>query len=276
MTLPPLPEWFVKVSFFGICTHIHPERDSETHDVVLVNASDKKRIDGHPSLKDKGITEHDATLQILRGDLVEEPEARPFLPIIYADKERVVWALDGVFLRIANAVRTVEGARQPPACIPHLENFCDGLTEPRTLADGLETRGDTACLVRYPSSPYVGQSHNPEKRADGGAAVGVVTIGCSALPAVHVGAFGGGALSIPVKPGAEITVANIPKVFTSDKDADFLLHFLALGSIPNKARYPGEGPSPFIQPCPEPVSTKNLPYNIGDGSTPGCSNSNYP
>lgn len=274
--LPPVPDFFITVSFFGICTHIHPELDRETHDVVLVNASDSKRIDAHPEMKARGVTEHHATLQILRSDLREEPQARPWLPIIFADEVRVVWKLAGVFLRTTDGVRTVEGARTLPECIPHLHHYCDELPLPRTLTEGLETIADTACIFRYPSSPYSGKSHNPDKRPDGGAAVGVVSIGTSSLPAIHAAGFKDGELVIPVAPGAEITVSNIPKIVKDDKDADFLLHFLALGRVPPKARYPGENPGDPIVVCPEPVSTKNLPINIGDISTPGCSNSNYP
>lgn len=273
----PVPEWTIAVSCFGICTHIHPEMDRETHRVVLVNASDKKRIDAHPAMKDRGINEHDATLQILRSDLRREPEARPWLPIIFMDATRVVWKLDGVFLS-TNGVRTVEGPRTPPECIPHLGEYCGPLPlpAPRDEAEGLETAADTACIFQYPSCPYVGESHNPDNRPDGGAAVGVLTIGFTALPVLHAAGFTGGELSIDVQPGAEITISNIPKIVTLDKDADFLLHFLALSNVPEGARYPGEDPGVPIRTCSRPWSSKNPPIHIGDVSTPGCSNSNYP
>src|SRR6185295_1197326 len=106
------------------------------------------------------------------------------------------------------------------------------LPAPRSMAEGLETAQDTACIFQYPSCSYAGKSHNPENRPDGGAAVGVLTIGTSALPAILAAGFTGGEeLSIDVQPGAEITISNIPKIFKTDKDADFLLHFLALSSV---------------------------------------------
>jgi len=268
-------QWSVTVSSFGICTHVNPQEDSETHQVVLVNARSKARLHEHRQLRENDVQPHDATLEILRRDLTQDAEARAWFPIIFANEERVVWKLDGVFLRIANGVRTVEGTHTPPACIPHLREYCAVL--PSMRREAVETAAKTACIFEYPSSPYTGRSHNPNRNPDGGASVGVMTIGTSAPPILGVTSFDGDEVSFPVLSGAAITIANIPRIVKDDKDADFLLHFLALDDIPEGARYPGEQlTDAFFVPCTKPVSTKNLPLHLGDITTPGCSNSNYP
>ena len=55
-------QWSVTVSSFGICTHVNPQEDSETHQVVLVNAR-------QPGVYDVECLYPDRKLPIPLGDL---------------------------------------------------------------------------------------------------------------------------------------------------------------------------------------------------------------
>lgn len=263
----------VIAQFFGVCTHIGlvefvelAEEGFGDHRVVLVNASDQARIDSIPKLRQHHVNAHVARLQLKAADMLElPPPAAPWFPITYWDTVTVQWALNGVHLSIGNAVSNP--TEIPMQCIPHLSHFAKPLP-----ALGPATTGDdpvlTACHFDFPTSEFTG------RRIGLGAAVGVLTVATieNEVPtSIIVRQFGTQeTITIPIREGTEISVSNNPLDGTVEKDADFLLHFLATVEVPENATFPTR------PPCPEPLHTYNPPLGGPDVTGPGCSNSTYP
>lgn len=262
-------EHHVKVQTIGICTYFEPAAAGlrEMHRVVLVNASDPSRFP--QTFRDLGVDAHEATLQILAEDFASSglPPAREWFPIIRQDDVYIVWKLSGVIVTVENAVAAPASA--PDSCVPHLRLFsAEGHLPPPGPATLVADREKTACWFDYPPSALEGKTLPP-----GGAAIAVLTIMTSARPTIVVRPFGGGEpVFFEVRSGAEISLSNIPADDSTDKNADFLLHFLTLNALPAAPTFPHE---PFV--C-APLVTRNLPVNlkIDELTVAGCSNSNYP
>lgn len=261
----------IKVQFFGICTHMEPARNiigsvppaDSGRRVVLVNASSQERIDSFPELKRHQIKPHVALLQIAKGDLVGGPPAKPWFPIVDQPGESVIWELKGVSMTIRNSMPAIADERG--LCVPHLSNFVPGrlpAAGPPTY-DGVPEQA--ACYFDFPHSAYYGRT------IQGGAVVGVLNVHVSGEPVIDVASFTGErTVSIPVRPGAQISLSNIPLDAEADKDADFLLHFMLSETFPEGARFPTH-----TFQCGE-LDTYNLPTGLPRLTGPGCSNSNYP
>jgi len=256
----------VKVQFFGICTHMGSQKFGAAsvhwgHRVVLVNARHPK--DSHePKLRH--LNPHVGRLQIKAKDITGPLPATPWFPIVFNDGETIEWDLDGVHLRVG-------GERPHPGsnsgnCIPHLGDLCVQLP-PAGPATHVADREKASCFFDFGEATFEGKLHGQ------GASMGVLTVGTTGSPKLHVKNFGLEAqeVAIDICPGAEVSVSNIPLDPKADKKNDFLLHFLAAEQFPLGAIIP---PSGFL--CTEPVETYNLPLHLGDITGPGCSNSSYP
>ncbi len=262
----------VTVRFFGICTHfgadsMPPLEPPITwyHRVVLVNASDPDSYrPASPHLDDVG--PHKARLQLRKDDLVGELQVAPWFPITYYDGVIVEWALDGVILTMAEADPAPEPSGMA-SCIPSLTKPLLGLPlvpGPRAYETN---RAGTACFFDF--DPVVVQ---PEV-LKGGAVIAAIDVSSSKAPELVVTSFDGATLRIPLQPGAEISVSNIPDDPKVDKDLDFILHYLAVNLFPADPWHPTEG----FENCAKPLQSKrNLPRNLPLLTTPGCSDSNYP
>jgi hypothetical protein len=258
----------VTIRFFGICTHFEADSMPQKlqpldwyHRVVLVNASepaDYRRVSPH--LDD--VPPHKARLQIRKDDLASPVPPTLWFPVTYEDDAIIEWALEGVSLKMANA----EPAPEPKgraSCIPSLTaHILPAPNPPGPRAYDRNSAG-TACFFDF--DPIVVQA----ELLNGGAVIAAIDVSSSDAPAILVTSFGGETLTIPVRPGAEISVSNIPDDKDVDKEEDFILHYLVLAEFPSDPWYPTE---PFT--CAEPMPPiKNRPRNLPVLTTPGCSDS---
>jgi hypothetical protein len=261
------PSDFVRVQFFGICTHMAPQpRATEPahwgHRVVVVNASDRTRWQHVPELSN--VVEHHARLQIGRQDLTAPPVQTPWFPITAENSDYVEWKLDGVTIQLANAVSDPSAIRAGE-CIPHLGKHCEALpvAGPATFASNPDW---TACYFDFPDAHFEGKSINQ------GAAVGLLTVKTPIEPLLQITSFTDGqTIAFGINHGAHITISNIPEDSSGDESADFYLHFLTASEFPAGMSVP-EADSPK---CPD-LQTYNLPRKLGTYTGPGCSNSIYP
>jgi hypothetical protein len=258
----------VKCQFFGICTHFRPESMPNAvdwlHRVVLVNASDPEAFRSEqPRLADVG--PHVARLQILAADLIGPPPATPWFPITFYDGLTVEWKLDGVTLSIGQAIPTVGTPSGVQSCIPSLSAYCGS---PQISPAGPRSyeadKSKTACFFDFGSVNVEGRG------IQGGAAVAVIPV-FSDNPTMMVKRFDGETISFSIRAGSHISVSNLPEDKSVDKDQDFLLHFLTVHPFPLEAGYPTDSLG-----CLEMLETYNVPRHLGDGTVPGCSDSNYP
>jgi hypothetical protein len=261
--LPILPK--VTVQFFGICTHMTPQGNSEApphwgHRVVLVNARNPQDSP-HPAIR--SLNPHIARLQLKAKDVVGPLTARPWFPVIFNDGETIEWDLAGVLLSIENALP--KSAATTIDCIPHLSACCLILSPagPATYADD---RAKTSCFFDFGDAEFEGRRHGD------GASMGVLGIWTTDSPRLLVKNFGsdGEQIGIGILPGAEVSVSNIPIDSTADKEQDFFFHFLTA------ERFPEEIVLPPGSTCAKPLVTYNPPRHLGDITGPGCSNSAYP
>jgi len=266
----------VTVKCFGICTHLDPRSSADEHRVVLVNAARPgRRFGAIPELR--GLVEHRARLEIKRVDLVGEPQARSWFPIIFADGERVVWSLDGVRLRSTNGIKNDAGPSPGLNCIPSLQSYCRPLPALGPAATGDDPER-TTCYFDYPNSPLVGETPD-----GGGAVTGVITIATlTDTPSFDVKPFSqppgqDESLSFSILSGKTVFLSNIPVDKGEEANEDFNFHFLTVmqafagGDFPPGTSLPA---GPFH--CVGTLNTDDLPIGIGDLTTPGCSNTTYP
>ena len=261
----------VIVQFFGICTHFErqwlpPGQQADwMQRVVLVNAGNATAFDHHQKLRDHHVAPHIALLQLRISDLVDPPHPLPspaWFPIDYQDSSVVQWKLDGVTLRIGNASNAAAGPEA--GILPSLSDYCAPPIHPLGPAAYEYVKERTACFFDFPVAPIEARIYAQ------GAVVTRVLVTTSANPTIEVTSFDGQTLSIPIRPEAQITVSNVPEFDTSDKDPDFLLHFLTLAEFPDTASYPK---TPFTG---TELHTDNPPRNTEGLSGPGCSSSGFP
>jgi hypothetical protein len=263
----------VTVQFFGICTHVTLADDAGSHRVILVNASNQDKIDEHKLLRDWKVKAHFARVQLEQGKFkFKSPEPHWFRPAAET-ADAVAWGLDGVVLSFDGATGVAPEGPRSTSCIPSLGTFTD---------DDLVLRGQygeadesvTACFVDLPPVTVIGRNW------ENGAAVGIVTLSFPEAPTMRVTPLD--PLRTPVElelqPGAVVTVSNYPKVMTpaTEKDPDFLLHFLATSHVPAHASFPTEPTGCPREPKPTNPPIIDKPAHAKGMSGPGCSNSTYP
>jgi hypothetical protein len=268
----------VVVQFYGICTHVRME--GTPYRVILPNAG-PAQIDGNDVLKRQRMQSHIARLQIRNEDLDLQDPLPPWF-VRENHPTHAVWRLEGITLSIGNA-----SAEQPAttpasgAALPSLNAYsCSPVTlRQETLLDNEQAQRElTDCIFALPDVAPVAMrtSEGAEGRR---ATVATTTIATVAAPILSVQQFGTKeTISLPLRDGAQITVYSYPEFpgATTDKDADFLLHFLSATEVPPRSWYP---PAPPWEECTTEIVTNNPPiFETANVSFtgPGCSNSQYP
>lgn len=267
----------IRVQFFGICTHMEPGSLASVgvpvdfgHRVVLVNASNQERIDSFPELRDMFVKPHVAALQILRKDVIGDPQGNESFPLLTTNPtdKYVIWALRGVVMTVRDAV-PVPNAKESGICIPHLSHFVPHheLPEPGPSAYDRKAE-DAACYFDFPASTFYGRI----LQEGGGAAIGIVDVHVDGQAVIDVESFDRKRkVAISVQPNAQISLSNIPALSEADHDADFLLHYMLCKTFPHDARFPLAAPL-----LCQTFDTDNVPQNFNQLTGPGCSNSSYP
>ena len=264
----------VTVQFFGVCTHfpasalapLGPVPPDFTHRVVLVNASDPRKLDHIPA----GVQPHVARLQLRKADLVAV-EARDWFPITFEDEETIEWHLGGVSITLGKEVIPLSAPPLPTNCIPSLSRYADNISGPGEMTVTADA-SKAACYFDFVQLMHLtGQKIEP-----GDAAAGLVEITSSTGGTdIVVTQFGtGDTVTLTVKPGTPITVSNIPEEPKNETDVDFLLHFVTLAQFPADPRFPTKGE--MVDNCPSTLKLVNPPRFLADITTPSCSNSLYP
>jgi hypothetical protein len=271
----------VVVQFYGICTHVKipgTEPEGNTHRVILPKAT-QERIDDTDVLWRQRIKAHVARLQIRNEDFREAPSDFDGFRCVRTITSHHVWDLDGVTLSVKNA-----GAPERPAVpddadpIPHLSAFCCdsmSLLPGYDKRNGVLVREHTACFFNFTNVTALGRKV-PDGEAGLRATAAVVTVATKEDPIIiAVNEF-----EIKVAPGATITISSYPLTpsQSTDKDADFLLHFLSATNVPPKSWFP---PAPPWVECSTEIGKINPPVIpneevAGVFTGPGCSNSIYP
>jgi hypothetical protein len=265
----------VIVQFYGICTHV---RMDGAYRVILPKAG-REQIAGNEVLKRQRIQSHIARLQIRTEDLDLKDPLPPWFP--REDSARAVWKLGGFTLRIRNA--SAEQPATSPAsgdALPSLNAYsCSPVTlRPETLLGNEQAQRElTDCIFELPDVAPVAMrtSEGVEGRR---ATVAQVTIATDGAPILEVQQFGTAdqPISLPLHDGSRITVYSYPEFpgDATDKDADFLLHFLSATEVPARSWYP---PAPPWEECSSEIDTDNRPdVSLAKFTGPGCSNSLYP
>ncbi|MEA2463591.1 MAG: hypothetical protein QOJ98_1338 [Acidobacteriota bacterium] len=261
----------VTVQFFGICTHVTLADAEGSHRVILVNASKQDEIDKHELLKKEKVKAHFARVQLEQGRF--DGTEHPWFRREAVTPEAVAWGLDGVVVSFDGATGVAPEGPGSTSCIPSLSKF----THDDLVLRGRYGEADesvTACLVDLPPVTVIGRNW------EDGAAVGIVTLSFPEAPTMRVTPFD--PLKTPVelvlRPGAVVTVSNYPKVMTpsTEKDPDFLLHFLATSHVPAHAWFPREPTGCIREPVPTNPPIVEKPAYAKGMSGPGCSNSTYP
>jgi hypothetical protein len=261
----------VTVQFFGICMHVTLANADKSHRVILVNASSQRRINEHRLLAEHNVKPHFARLQLERGKF--SGEVPDWFPVAAESQDAIAWALDGAVLSFDGAFEARPESSGSASCIPSLSAY----TNDRLVLRGHYGEAEqsvTACFVDLPPVTVTGRNWEL------GAAVGVVQLSFPGRPTITVTPFDHRtpAFQLDLEPGTAVTVSNYPKVMTpvTEKDPDFLLHFLATSHVPAEATYPT---SPTGCPNTPPLTNPPIVTGAVHGhgmSGPGCSNSTYP
>lgn len=266
----------ITVQFYGICTHV--TMPDGRYRVILPKAGEQQIAREHV-LTRQGVQPHVARLQILKSDLLSDPHNG--FPPDEEDEKTWKWRLDGVTLSVNDA------ADPQPLVVPHVSFFpslkaysCGPVELRAACSNAFATPDLFACFFDLPRVAPVAK--RTASGADGSATVGVVqveTIG-SVSDAVNISLTKSPdiAVTFTVKADAQITLFSYPEVASSrqpsDKDADFLLHFLSTTEMPERSWFP---PAPPWEECREEIQTTNPPFHARTFFTgPGCSNSTYP
>jgi hypothetical protein len=275
MTPEPTPEIHsVFVQFFGICTHISPDAltppaSGWTHRVVLVNASRPHEL---PIPRLRELEPHIATLQIVETDILDTSGESAFSRASgRGDIPLHIRNLHGVTMTIKNPVPR-QSDTVPSGCMPSLSEYVRSERRPLQVSrHAFETNpADTACFFDFTDvTPLVAYRL-------GEAAFGTLQVFTSGHPVLEITPFGSElpSVAITLRPGAHISVCNLPEVDTKDSVDDFLLHYLIVDPFPfpDDLNWP---PKRFDVSCP-PLNPQNGPLSIQEITTAGCSNSNYP
>ncbi len=258
----------VFVQFFGICTHIsadalEPPATDWNRRAVLVNASQPHTL-GIERLRH--LEPHLATLQIPDGEILSAPP--PLSQVVTrGDLSLRIQQLHGVTMTIENAVPAT-GAVTPDDCMPHLRSFVHPHRElGRASLHAYEKNpARTACFFDFQNATPVSGNRFGE------AAVGVLQVLTSGNPILRITPFDTdlAGVSIELRPGARISVCNLPEGGTKDDVNDFLFHYLIVDPFPQDLAWP---PANFTVSCPPLL---HQPPGIDQITTAGCSNSNYP
>jgi hypothetical protein len=268
----------VTVTFYGICTHVNDVEltppgdafsppDTETGffaRALAVNGRFGARLGGHR------VPPHMQYLYVPTEFLVDQkPGDIPGLVRLPPDRDfgDVFWSMEGVSLYIANAK---PGLEKTPGFleIPRLRNVV-GRND--LQVDGKIFNGRAAGVFEI----YAGVLDGYRDPAADNAVVGQlkVTTADEGPELVVTRVWDDTQSRIRLKPDAYVFILNVG--VETDKDTDFLLHYLATTWTPPDGVVPKPPPVPELR---EPNEEDGLRYlgRLPAGLTLGCSNSNYP
>jgi hypothetical protein len=233
----------IKVQFIGICTHHHELGPSPQHRVVLVRADNGAYLNGNC------IAPHIPKLRI-DPKHVDRIEGFPYG--LEPMGEAGLWRIRGVLFELEGAVGS-SVVRDP--------SFSD---VPRLQTDSARPNASHEVIHREEAACYFDLTAGTIKTIDTGhdAIATEVTVETDADPALRVTCFWNRAVSrFRLKQDAVVTIEHTGYQL-GDLDADFLLHFRILETVPADAKIP-----------PEKKTQRNkVPGDISIG----CSNSQYP
>jgi hypothetical protein len=218
----------ITVYFVGICTHVRTQGTMAAHDVLLVNAWNRDRINGHD------IDAHEARLWL---------NARQRLP------------LKGVSITVNSAKSGVTYDATFESCVERARDYApvDQLT-PDDEALHPRRLGKLAAT-------FTCGGHYSGGIDDHGASVAKVEIDTGdAAPVLTITPFGSDtSQDIELENGAILQLENLGRTAKDDHDYDFLLHYRVGTSIPADVKWPEKR-----KPCSEMV----IPYphnTVGPG-----------
>lgn len=201
---------------------------------------------GH-ELAGKGIPPHFPVLEVPFADLVGALD----FPSMTHKGGSVIWQLDGVRLRIGNAVQGDVDYDDNYRNVPRLKEHNPNLAP---LKKDVVAGGDAAAYFDADAGTFSSQEIH------GGAWRSILDVETDGDPFLSITPLDGGPEQrLQLRSGATITIANTGEGMIKESPFDFFLHYLVTESIP---------PSPYYPP----------PAGKGGGDVlgPGCSNSNYP
>jgi hypothetical protein len=236
----------ITVHFDGICTQlskpIPPELGiAAKHRTVLVHAEQGRVLAG------KGIPPHYPVLEVPFADLVGALD----FPSMTHKGGSVIWQLDGVRLRIGNAVQGDVDYDDTYKNVPRLREHNHDL---QPLKKDVVAGGGAAAYFDADAGTFSSEMiHHGAWRS-------ILDVETDGDPLLLITPLDGGPEQrLQLRSGAMITIANTGEGMIKESPFDFFLHYLVTESVP---------PSPYYPP---PAARDG-----GDVLGPGCSNSNYP
>jgi hypothetical protein len=243
----------ISITFAGICTHVW--RDGSDPRVVLVNATESTIITGQP------IGAHVPTLRIAAKDLANVS------PVEWPGTGGAImeWKLDGARIAI-NAKAGVQLDPSYDRCMPRLTTLTPAIgplsraavedENPRLAASYFDVTGGTLSAGAI---------------KDDGAVFSLLVAETEGPPLLSIAAFGSEVPTlIPLRDGAELTIANLGRTERQDGHFDFYLHYALAEGLPK---------DPGIPATPAGCRVNYYSPTWPPGLTTvdaGCSNSAYP
>lgn len=231
----------ITVYFVGICTHLREVVDGVPHRVVLVHEEQDVSINGYR------IRSHKPYFGLERGEVVSGELPR--------EPRRVVLSIEN-------------GAGDPPSYDDDYD--CAIFSLQRLVDRVLPLNRGVAIQRAKPASVYfdVANGDFTAGLIPGGATAAKLTVETAGNPVISIAPMDGGNPSlVELTSGSVLIIQNDAGALSAHHDADFLLHYHIVESIPPDARFPEKPPNcPGLEVFPIPVNELGA----------GCSNSNYP